>query len=374
MAKYELTSSKNCVKLGDYEFTSFFNIKPNPYAFYDTIQQYLKVEGFKDWQPKNLNKTLHENFGSKMPYRFSSAMYNTFIRDNFPMHLYPMLRRTGFHWKEFQTQKVAQAIRNYHLVEQAIKDKTENVLPLMLERGKTTQELKQEFGKGLWKKLAATSFTRMVHLAPLLAFEGGHRFVDVRSGILPRVDLYRRPQVSYIAAKIAPTIDKFQDTLLLVRDTVDMGHYYPVPDWSLRHYKEEHDKLVKEIYTKKFSDKVFFEEQVLYEGEYKFTLLNSQLKIGLEGAEMGHCVGSYAGRASRSDYLVFKVEGKERATLGISVSRDYHNPLIKEYVFDQVYGKYNQRVSDTLQTTAHKVVQSFNEETRREKEGWSSLT
>lgn len=363
MAKYELSSKKNVVLLGDKEFTFFTNIAKSYHQFYWDMAGRGFELGQYDNHPKVLHKVLHEAFGSKIPYRFGAAMYNTFIRDNFPVETHFAMRFTGKNWKLFSPSLVKRALTRIDLVQQAVKDNTLNLLPLMIRTGMNTQELKQRFGSGTWKKIAKTSKSRMMYLSQYLEVEDESvkGWVDIRTCML-RAASGLHHDVELIAAKIAPKAGTLRATEILIYDTMEMAKRLGEtcnPNWSYRRWNEAHDEFTKNFYTKKYSSKPFTEVVSYEEGPYTFTLLNSQSEIAIEGSTMRHCVGSYAERAARGDYAVFKVEGKERATLGLYK----HHSMVEGtgMMFDQCYGFGNSRCSDELIAAAYKILGRHND-------------
>jgi hypothetical protein len=362
MAKYELSSDKNVVMLGDTKFEEFFNSHNNSYMFLEWAQGWFEVGSF-DWHPKSVNKTLHTAFGSKIPLRFSAAMYNTFIKANIPLEAYFAVTSFGKHWKTFDPRLVNSAVEHNHLVQQAIRDNTLNVLPLMLHKKMDTQQLKAEYGKGLWKKLSNTSKSRMKLLARVI--DKNPEWAEVRTCMLKeyRGNIFD-DESALIAARIAPKAGTFRQTEHMIYDTVRMANRQGEtvnPRWSYKRWEEEHSRLTKDLLTKQYSDKPFTDVAVYEEGGYTFTLFNNQLDIATEGKTMHHCVASYAGQASRGKYAVFRVEGKgERATLGLN----YGNLLPirpREFYFDQCYGMMNSLVSEKLRTAALTITTRHND-------------
>lgn len=358
MAKYELSSKKNVVLLGDKEFTFFTNITKSYYQFYWDMAGRGFELGQYDNHPKVLHKVLHEAFGSKIPYRFGAAMYNTFIRDNFPVETHFAMRFTGKNWKLFSPSLVKRALTRIDLVQQAVKDNTLNLLPLMIRTGMNTQELKQRFGSGTWKKIAKTSKSRMMYLSQYLEVEDESvkGWVDIRTCML-RAASGLHHDVELIAAKIAPKAGTLRATEILVYDTMEMAKRLGEtcnPNWSYRRWNEAHNEFTRNFYTKKYSSKPFTEVVSYEEGPYTFTLLNSQSEIAIEGSTMRHCVGSYADKASRGNYAVFRVTGKEKATLGVGIRHGVAE-------FDQCYGVANSQVSDELRTASFKIIRDYND-------------
>lgn len=359
MAKHELTTGNDVVRLGDVEFTQFVSTVSDPYSFFHYVADRFKFQHVT-MHPRDLNKLLHENFGSKIPYRFSSAMYNTFVAANFPVETRYVLQGIGYHWARVLQPKVNHALKFKHFFAQAVKDNTINVLPLMLNYEQDTEGLKKIFGKGAWKKITSMSKTRVMYLSRLLSYSDFHPdLLSVRSGILRLMNGVRTTEL--LAAKLSPTVKDFTDTYMLLNDTVFMfkqrGLEYN-SQWSLNRWKEEHDKIYKKILLEKFSEEPFEESLSCTSHGYTFTLLNNQLDIAKEGSLMGHCVGSYAGRCEKGVYAVFRVEGEERATLGLRMVVDLlENTNI--FVRDQCYGKYNSSVSDKLRTVARIISDNY---------------
>jgi hypothetical protein len=376
MALYELTSGKGFVKLGDEVFSKYIEVPNNPFMFNDWLLQYARDYCVKFWEdkdevkPRVLNKKLHENFGSKITLRLNAALYNTFIKANFPRETYFAISRRGRLWNTFSPNMVQTAIKNKHLVDQAIKDRTINLIPLMLEFEEDPQQLRKRFGKGLWKQLAHTSKTRMKHLAPLLRYST--EITSLRTGILPFVSLYHMTTMNIegcllTAAKVAPRIKDFEQTLDVVRDTIRMADRAGVEvnhNWSYRRWNEEHDRLSWDVARKGYSEKKFAEDCVFTQNGYTFTLLTSQADIAMEGTTMRHCVAFYAHMASQGKYAVFKIEGKERATLGLSVGPflDVANlkpDRVPYAILQQCYGPRNQPISSELRDTLPDIVKMY---------------
>ena len=369
MARYELSSEKCKVNLGDMSFTKYTPVGKDPHTFYHWSRSYFAVSDIDTFHPKEVNKALHEAFGSKIPYRFSAAMFNTFIRDNVPKEGWFALTHLGHRWNKLNIQLVHTATEHNHLVQQAFKDNTLNLLPLMLHMKKDTQQLKEHFGKGLWKKLAKTSKTRMKYLAPLIKVDP--RWVEVRTGVLERRHSPYTEE-NLIAAKVAPTVKLYDAASHIIIDSCRMarGLGYDVnPSWSYKRWEEEHDELVKRVNMSRFSPKPFCDVEVYEKDGYTFTLLNSPALIGMEGTIMGHCVGGYAAQAQAGKYAVFKVEGSgdgERATLGL---RKHYSE--NRFEFEQCYSRFNRPVSEKLKEAAHKVTKEYNESLRL-RNGWTA--
>ena len=390
MALYELTSGKDFVKLGDKVFSKYEEVPRNPFSFNEWLSHNASDYCVKFWQykdevkPRVLNKQLHENFGSKITLRLNAALYNTFIKANFPRETYFAISRSGRRWNTFAPYMVDTALNNKHLIDQAVKDRTINLIPLMLEFEEDPQQLRKRFGKGLWKQLSHTSKTRMKYLAPLM--RDIPEAISVRTGILSGISTYA---ISYqymkealvISAKVAPRIKDFDQTFDIIRDTVRMADRAGVkvnPSWSYRRWLEEHDHLSWDVARKGYSETKFTKDCVFTQDGYTFTLLTSQADIAAEGMQMRHCVASYAHMASRGRYAVFKIEGKERATLGLTLSSavDVDNPTgnrVPHAMIQQCYGHSNKNISDELRATLPDIVRKYNDLIRHGN-GWAATS
>lgn len=378
MALYELTSGKDFVKLGDKVFSKYEEVPRKPFTFNEWLNQNAMDYCVKFWEdkdevkPRVLNKKLHENFGSKITLRLNAALYNTFIKANFPRETYFAMSRNGRRWNTFSPYMVDKAIKNKHLIDQAVKDGKINLIPLILEFEEDPQQLRKRFGKGLWKQLAHTSKTRMKLLAPLM--RAAPEVISLRTGILPLVSLYYSHSMEInecllTAAKIAPRIKDFDQTLDIVRDTMRMANRYGTEvnlNWSWRRWQEVHDRMSWEIARDRYPSAKFAEDCVFTQNGYSFTLLNSQADIAMEGTTMRHCVASYAHTASIGNYAVFKIEGKERATLGLTIGSavGVDNPTgskVPHAMLQQCYGYCNQTISDELRATLPDIVRMYND-------------
>jgi hypothetical protein len=374
MALYELTSGKDFVKLGDKVFSKYEEVPRDAFQFNDwLLQSFPQPHEFEPdvpdlIAPRLVNRKLCYLFGSKITLRLNAALYNTFIKSNFPVETYFAINRQGKRWRTFSPVDVNHAIANKHLIDQAVKDHTINLIPLMLTYEEDTQQLRKRFGKGLWKQLSHTSKTRMRYLAPLL--HKNTEFVTVRTGILKKISIWEEfvyrnnPEfdpAKIAAAKIAPRVADFEHTEMVIRDTLRMAQRQRSEvnyDWSYRRWNEEHELLSREINKSRFPDKKFTEDCIFTEGGYTFTLLTSQLDIATEGNTMKHCVSSYARTASNGDYAVFKVEGKERATLGIVIDN------VNKASLQQCYGYCNTMVCDDLRSVLPLIVRMYDDTLR----------
>jgi hypothetical protein len=131
--------------------------------------------------------------------------------------------------------------------------------------------------------------------------------------------------------------------------------------WSTKRIDEEHKKAVKELMEyqlEEMSDQEIQYPDLPYPPE--FELLNTEKKIFYEGKTMNHCLyTNYATSIKNKNYLAFHVTlGGEEATLGLHITNnEVHGPMP---TFNQVYSKYNKRVSDRMRDFCYDWVKSVN--------------
>jgi hypothetical protein len=115
-------------------------------------------------------------------------------------------------------------------------------------------------------------------------------------------------------------------------------------------WHRRHDDLVRRVNKQRIetaSDEQFIEPRVEVIDGFTFARLCSERDYLREGAEMQHCIGSYASYAQSGEYMAFKVEGRgERATLGLQV---FANECVQ---FDQLHGLCNGLVSGCMHKAA----------------------
>lgn len=350
--KHPLRTERSAVYLGDKKFEEFFNA-PNKLQNFGYVTDKLGLFPVDiPYTPKERNQKYYELFGPVIHKRFPAAMHDAFILRNFPEETRFALKRMGFHWKDYDPTKVNKALRNLPLFEQAVKDKNTHLLPLMLYFEQDTQELKNRFGKGLWKKICGSSKYKLLDIAVYL--EKDPEWFYVRTSVRNKIKYSGSPGL--IAAKIAPSAKYARQTFDIIWDTSHLAarHGEEVNNnWSLSRWKEEHERLTRKTFDVRYSSEAFSEPHEVEVEGYTFTKLITEVDIAQEGRAQHHCVASYAKRSSSGSYAVYKIEGPERATLGIIV-RD------GQYLFNQCYGSCNKLVSEELTNTCHKFVNELN--------------
>lgn len=267
-------------------------------------------------------------------------------------------------------------------LDQCKKDGVQNIEPLVFYLNKSPKELRELFGKGLWKSLCKNSMTRNLYIAKLW-----DKIPDTWQPRVKRVSIMQQFP-SYILKQgrksIYWTFDEFdlwvyltvgkkmssrsevQRVKAMVWDTKQMAKQLDKHwsfDWSYSKMCEKHDEYSKVILAKEYSSEPFehlmdFKLKEFSFKEYNAVLCESPLSIQEEGRAMHHCVGSYADSVAAQKYLVYSVrkDGKRSSTIGISV-RD------GKYELDQHYGHCNKRVDCANEVEVRKLlIAKLNEE------------
>lgn len=285
--------------------------------------------------------------------------------------------------------KFASVVKNHDLLLQAMKDGQKNILPILNNCGKTPQELKREFGKGLWKKLCANSFYRNKLIANTT--EVYESSVKWDSGALKGQHPHARHwaknvcKVPYVKMK-----GRYTEEVQLFLDTERMADNMGLPfneNWSKLKMKEKHDEYMNiqirdreeerkkrdELYRRRIEKLQSVDLSKVYpETEFELngvtaTILTTYEQIRQEGITMHHCVGGYAEQAMTGAYVVVHISGNgEESTLGLSVPwRSSLAPIFEEdrliFVMNQHYGKCNSQViSEKHKALADVVIKYLN--------------
>ena len=284
--------------------------------------------------------------------------------------------------------------RNIGTVRSLEKDNLHSLVPIAILSGCTsTQDMKQLFGKSLWKKLCNNSLTRNT-----LIFKC-HFETPVKQGALVRVinnipssvlkyspsvinkvATYQQLQHHYmniIKSKrvsinterfdLIRDIDCLRDTVRLYSRIHRVDPREAVETLSKRSTKNVlalHDALRQESMSRTAPSKDI--NWVSKYGnintnvkDYTFTIYNTTGDIVKEGIDMRHCVGCYSNSVLVSKYLVISIrkDGKKVSTLGCRVVED-------ELKFDQHYKVMNTPVCKELGEVANTIIYRLNNHMR----------
>lgn len=312
----------------------------------------------------------------------------------------------------FSRIKLAKAYEYKDIVLQAHKDKLYNIIPLVIEFCMSPQELRQKFGKGVWKKLCSNTTTRNKHLA----YFGDNipDVIDIPSTLLQVINKEFGPnravrQDNVLAAylkhlsihdkghwgdrpRVVARYGPFRDTR---RMAMNVGAAFN-PEWSPRRLIEEHDRLAGEERAAlrrrdaEFNNKPFeftenWPETFSFCG-YTAHRMDKPLDLIDEGEAQRHCVAGYGRAVARGEYLVYSIRknGKRSSTLGLTVQTDAPWPaavrpeiLVNQIVvekriqatgvsFQQHYLKFDKPVTDPAEVDfSYVIVEALNDVIRR---------
>lgn len=300
-------------------------------------------------------------------------------------------------------------VSRYDLLKQALKDNQKNIIPILNRHGKTPQELKEELGKGLWKKLCANSFYRNNLIANTTGIY--ERIIKWDSGALKG----NRPHARHWAKNVckvpyAKMKGQYTEEVQLFLDTERMAGNMGLPfneNWSKLKMKEKHDEYMNiqirdreeerkkrdELYRLKIEklqsidlSKVYPKTEFELDG-VKATILTTYEQIQQEGVTMHHCVGSYAEEVMDGTYVVVHISGdSEESTLGLSLSNKWvlesrlsqedgiiSTESVRSFTLNQHYGKCNSQVKSENHKAVVKVVIEYLNNLKLTKESYESL-
>lgn len=263
-------------------------------------------------------------------------------------------------------------------LDQCEKDGIENIIPFVIKTGMSPQQLKEHFGKSLWKKITKQSMSRNRYIAPRVK----HRDVDLASTLTLPSHILKRGMMSNIPWNdcgewlLSNGIYKAcKGTHYEYRDLNEWTNFYTDTKrmagqlgknfsqaWSPEKMKQKHEEFVKLIMLKKYSSTPFahlvnFKLKEIAEEGVRAVICDSALAVHQEGEIMHHCVGSYANYVAEGRYLVyaFSVGGERSSTLGIWAEDG-------KYRYNQHYGFCNKRVENEKEKQlALKIINLLNE-------------
>lgn len=267
------------------------------------------------------------------------------------------------------------ANQNYPLVKQLGQDGLHHLGPIVVASSKSPEQLREELGKGAWKKIANASPTRIGLLAA--NYHRPHRsaatlkeLVDAPSSILK------------VSAKTATTLDEVDwlvksckgswsdagSLLNLKRDYQRMAERLGVDAVKVtaKNVRHEHDLLQREFYLRRDALTL---APFSYEKDYKdiFSKVSNDMyecflpEAGAdlieEGREMRHCVGSYVSyvREGRSLILSIRKKGERYSTV------EFCKGIEDKWCLSQNYMKGNRTVDCSVNRNyVNKLLQALN--------------
>lgn len=267
-------------------------------------------------------------------------------------------------------------------IEEMKSDGQLNLIPYAVVKGKSTKELREMYGKNPWKRISKFSRTHNKELSELpssvvvalsnkpyshaLLYKRVDRMFGRGHGHSSEIkiaytDTLLKEKGSYTAAMRTEIIDLHRTSQYIF--DLRMRSEIFNPEWSTRRIKEEHDAwdirqraILAEKRRIEDAESIveFATSEPKMFGNVKATILNTVEKIELEGEVMHHCVGNYARQAFKGQYRVVRIEkGSYICTLGLTdnsgpfgVGDYFIGPMKVSFAFQQMYGKYNEHVTD----------------------------
>lgn len=363
--EFKVDTSTKTISFADKEFTKF--------KLFDKVSQVL--DAFEAWnlpqEGKHKNPTArafsdaYQITPAKFKKVYNALMLNLWV-DPIKEHANRFAYNSRRKLNPWMIQKIW---TNLEIVEQAKKDGIYNIVPWILEKEDHPQGLKEDFGKGLWKKLCKQSMTRNKFIAA-----GAKRFRyegSVEDALeLPSYILKRGGNCNFqwtastkwlIENKLINSVHinklgaSIQNQVRLARyyeDTKNMAGQLGKGfshSWSPDKMKEKHAEYVRLLNLKKYSPEPYeclkdFEVKDVQHKGYIATLLNSAALVHEEGEVMHHCVGGYASSVAQGNYLVYSVtkDGKRSSTIAFSRYKADDMP----WNFNQHYGYCNKCIED----------------------------
>lgn len=335
-----------------------------------TVKTVCGLMGIRGSSPKTRNKAFTEQYNIT-PRKFAALCKAV----HYKYYISPVKEWVGKYgftaYKKYpDAQKVVAILRVKDKLEQAKKDGIENIAPLIIKTGNSPHEMKKQLGKGLWKKLAHNSASRNKLIVQRTRY--GSTIEALQSMSSTALKLYVSDEM--LALRDIPWKDVVGGKIDVKRIAIYINDYYQMQNqmglpvsrelkWSTA--RSLHDESVR-LYNerKRLSSIRDFNIPPTILREFKrdeiiFSLLTSGQQVIDEGREMYHCVGSYTRSVANGGYLVYKVEGEERATLGITISYEGGKA---DYMYQQCYKKCNEQVSAKTKAAALSLIAALNKE------------
>jgi hypothetical protein len=318
-----------------------------------------------EYKAREVYKYYASMLGVKFNHRFRAANYWLWIGNVMSDRVANLLRSEGRRWNLWDDRLVYRAHQALPYVKEAERDGLINLIPVIVTFGASPHDIRKTIGQGAWRRIAHNSITRNRLLMLAMQRVRGHgdeaadtemfgRLLEIPSGLLRYVHGAQPDEV--IAARITPkiTLADFMRTQHIIRDTRDMMGFAFNSRWSFARMEREHADATKAVARKQFSDHRFADDWTFAADGYTAKLLTSQLDIAVEGNVQHHCVAAYAKLASRLQYAVLRIDGKERATLGL-------RRVGSIFRVDQLYGACNSFVSPACEAFCTSVVDEYDE-------------
>lgn len=341
-----------------------------------------------------LKELIYQEVGRELPPTYSKVYIEYTagkIEEQMSHHLFAGVDLKN-KWVKKLVSRFPQLLLESKKKEQVIKDGLINILPYVVIFEKTPEELKELFGRGIWRRLCKKHLNYNIHLAGRFTTEGC--FTRFKS-------LCRNKLLSYKEVLMVPNFesDEVERFIAWVRKNkirtcppkscrvfIEWGDLSRMLPYLGRKPKERnklksleglhsfHNEVVEKYNIKKAMEKDTLREKkfpligsltkpIEFEG-YTFTRLNSGAELLAEGTAMHHCVGngSYMEKGLSGTSIFLKVEGPERATVELfkTLPSLGNNRGGGVFTLSQAYTYNDEYVSEATNKAIRTFIDNFN--------------
>lgn len=247
-------------------------------------------------------------------------------------------------------------MRRSDVIHRAELDGIPHVAPILAAFGGHPAEVRKRIGKGIWREVHRSDLTTNVYRAraKILTTLDFPTIMAVPRGALREIVSQcsaSGASAVAVAAHVAANRNEMREAVMLARDSLRMGGTLNAA-WSMRRLREEHDRLSRQTARRTASPVPFAEPWEVEVDGFHFRRLISAADFAVEGAEMHHCIASYADMARDGRETAFAITGDERASVSFS-SRHV-----------EIKGRYNRAVSARCRRAADEMWCRFKREAR----------
>lgn len=332
----------------------------------------IPVAHYRDM--KGFNKGVCDAFGCSstvLHKHFVKLMNKAYIVD-----LIPYVKNRPYTFGKSCDYYLKKANQNYSLLKQLGEDGLYHLGPIVAASSKSPENLREELGKGAWKKIANASPTRVGLFAanyhrPYRSAATLKELVDAPSSILKVAAKTgaTAEEVDWLIKSCKGSWGDASRLLNLKRDYKRMAESLGVDvvKVTAKNVKHEHDLLQREFYLRRDAltlapfnyerdYKLIFDN--IKNDTYNYFLPESGYDLIEEGREMRHCVGSYVSevRERRSLILSIRKDGERYSTVEFCKGRGH------EWYLSQNYMKGNRSVDCSVNRAyVSKLLQALND-------------
>lgn len=290
---------------------------------------------------RNTYKEFNDRYGitpSKWKSVFNGKMTNLWRIPDWA--LYAMFTRKGMQKRpKIDVYTVRSYFEHKTLCDQLHEDKLDHLLPFVLHYGENPKQLRERFGKSVWKQLCHNSRTRnLCIMTSSKQYRQNEDYSIKRLTMLPSTLI---PYVYIVDSSLLmcmySTVNSCKHVVemchngkyRLFMDTLNMAHQLNktlnVNNMTLKQWEKKHTEFSIELTKRDHSPEPIncVKPHTYVEGPYSATALVSPYEIAMEGSKMHHCVASYIDLVINGLYLVYTLRKNEihYGTIGLEIGR-----------------------------------------------------